>query len=323
VDTTSNEIVFASDQIFYSLLCEALLRGCEENARTNMRSMLGARNLTAAVLSQLAENLVDHVAEIYPANEAFVEKIRRVIRSIKECDTHMSITHVSNAAAMASSIAIAAVSHIFPLKSNKQIKTRALLELLGVTSFSNLHLMGTIGGYDLRGARFENCEFEGVTWFGCIFDADARFVKCAFRSNRVLACDRFGECEWTSCEFDNLSNTAFRAEQIRAKRVPYTGYDLRHDLRHLCRKFMDGGRFNEVIAGELAKGPLAFSIHREKIIDSVKRHLLDKVESGGATSYAIKPSEREGVQFFLDNGVPAGSVKVVAEELATTLQIRA
>ena len=323
VDTASNEIVFASDQIFYSLLCEALLCGCEESGRTSMRSMLAARNLTAAFLSQLAENLVDHVAEIYPADEAFVEKIRHVIWAIKECDTHTSVTHVSNAAAMASSIAIAAVSHIFPMKSNKQIKTRVLLELLGVTSFSDLHLMGTIRGYDLRGARFENCEFEGVTWFGCIFDANTRFLKCAFRSNRVLACDRFGECEWTGCEVDNLSNTAFRAEQIRAKRVPYTGYDLRHDLRHLCRKFMDGGRFNEINAGDLAKGPLAFSIHREKIVDSVKRHLLDKAESGSGSTYAIKLSERESVQFFLDNGVPAGSVKSVAEELAAALHIRA
>ena len=322
VDTASNEIVFASEQVFHSLLCEALLRGCEQSGHESIRAVLGARNLTAAVLSQLAESLVDHVAEIHRDPEAFAARIRPVIASIKECNGHLSRAHALNAAAMSSSIAVAAVSRMFAPKSNKQSKTRALLELLGVETFTRLHLTGTLGGYDLRGAGFEDCEFEGVTWFGCVFDSGTRFMKCSFRANRVLACTGFGECEWTGCELDNLSNAAFRAEQIRAKRVPYTGYDLRHDLRQLCRKFVDGGRFSDVHVSELTKGALAFSIHREKIVDSAKRHLLERVESAGAETYTMKPSEREAVQFFLDNGVPAGKVQSVVKDLSKALEIK-
>lgn len=323
VDIASDQIVFASEQIFYSLLCEALLSGCRESineANGSIRSMLTARNLAPSMLIELAESLVDHIAEISD-QERFIATIRRVITSIKECEKHFATAHVSNGAAMISSIAMVAIAHLFRHKGNKRDKATALLDLLGVSGFADLDLMGTINGYDFRGASFVNCEFEGVTWFGCIFDSTTSFKRCTFRSNRVLACDGFGASEWIDCELDGLSSTAFRSEQIRAKRVPYTQYDLRHDLRLLCKKFIDAGRFRDVRERDLTKGPLGFSIHRAKIIDLFKRRLLDRHDASDIVSFSVTPSERASVQFFLDNGVPSGSIKTIADELSTSLRI--
>jgi hypothetical protein len=323
VDPVTNQVVFASQQIFYSLLCDALVCGCSGDAsdRNGLKSMLNARNVAPSVLSELAESLVEHVAETSADNTGFVERIRQVLESIKQCEPTRPGTHVQNAAAMASCIAVTAISRLFPTGSSRKEKANALLSLLGLQTFSALDVMGTLNGYDFRGARFEDCEFEGVIWFGCIFDGNTVFSRCVFRANRVLACDGFGSCTWIGCELDNLSTTAFRSEQIRAERVPYTQYDLRHDVRLLAKKFVEAGRFREVRQSDLGKGPLGLSIHRNRIVECFKDSILDRHDASEIVSYSVKPSERETVQFFLDNGVPSGSIKTVVDELARSLHI--
>jgi hypothetical protein len=96
---------------------------------------------------------------------------------------------------------------------------------------------------------------------------------------------------------------------------------LRHDVRLLAKKFVEAGRFREVRQSDLGKGPLGLSIHRNRIVECFKDSILDRHDASEIVSYSVKPSERETVQFFLDNGVPSGSIKTVVDELARSLHI--
>lgn len=192
-------------------------------------------------------------------------------------------------------------------------------------AFDGVVFLGALSKFDWRGASFKNCVLENVRWTNCRFDATTVFTDCYLLGGSTSFCDGFSNVQWNNLQADEPGRLFIDSEAVFAGKRRYTEEDLKRDVICVLEKFIGKGGvgFKSVDEVNLPKGKIAISLHKDKVIDAIRRNLLDQHHISGGTQKALSLAEdsREAVRVLLSNNVITGNLSEVFEELRRRTEI--
>jgi hypothetical protein len=238
-------------------------------------------------------------------------------------DSQGRIERADEGSKLAAVIALTAVERFAP-RGRPHAERRELLTQLCGATIANLSFAGTISGFDFRGATFDRCRFDNISWVNCSFDPGTKFSHCSFiGGENPIQSKGLGDVQYIECRRDQQADALINSIQVREGKRKYSTEDLRADIHSVISKFVIRGGIGlkSVEERNLSRGPISASLYKTDVIDVLKSTVLQTHKiSGQREGYNIREEAEESVRFYAANNVFTGPLRLAFERLMKATQ---
>lgn len=312
---------FRYEQIRYNLLAELVIDYAKESG-SHLRGFFSRMRLDGSLLTDIATAIVD---QIYSSSSSISpkEQIKLLIQALIESSIDgMAQKTPRNLATL---VATLTMNKVCPIGQERAERTKEFTALFPGSFLGGLYFSGTIASMDFCGVSFKDCWFDQLTWASCAFDDKTVFDSCHVLGGKAVNCTGFGKAQWIKESFDAGAKSWITSEQIRAGKKKYTKEDIKNDMKQLIKRFIpkEGVGFKTVVEKNLTTGTFYSSEHRETIIETFHKFILEQHHLSGTSEAAfnIKKEAKSAMQYYASNGVFTGALAETYEELVKKLKL--
>ena len=202
-------------------------------------------------------------------------------------------------------------------------RTVMLRQMFPDEKFDGVVFFGGLARFDWTDCVFESCIFDNVSWVNSSFGSSTEFRRCYVFGGVSQHCTDFADVRWLNCQLDEGGRQFCESMAVNAGKKAYSIDHLRKDLSSILDKFQGKGGigFKSLSRDDLGKGKIAVSIHKDQILEVVKKRLLEEhhISGQGGGGLHVKEGCREALQALYSNNAWTGELLSVVEELGRKL----
>lgn len=311
-------------QVQVALMAMQLLEiaGRDANGRSLLQAF-SAKRLDPGFESDLAA-MLSALCQWEKPGDHGLEAVRKVIRAF--FDASQGALEVIRTNVLRRLCTLMALRVVDQSRSDAHLeRTNALAGLFPSGRFEGVVFFGGLARFDWSGTTFENSVFDNVRWSNCQFSSTTTFRGCLLLGGSLQYSPGFAECEWIDCYTDDLGRQFRDNEAVRSGKRAYAAEHLKQDIFLVLEKFLGKGGvgFRSLDAADLQKGKISASLHKDKIIDGVCKHLLEEHHLGGGSSVGLKLKDtaKDAVRALVANNAWTGDLALLIDDLQKRIGI--
>lgn len=307
---------FVQEQVRMNLIAERLFERCHSDG-----ALLQDRAFFELHRGSFVDDLASTCVEIAVAKHdrpTSEKEIRLLISKLVQDER----TYLGSRS-LAGCVAYNATNSFEPIGGPKSDRAQLFASLFPKGIVQGAEFEGTLSSLDLRGVMFADCTFRKATFVNSLFDASTVFEDCEFIGGMYSRSEGISDVTIKGGELDEAFRALMNAEKVSTGAKKYSADDLKSDTSQVLRKFAKGTIIKSVSEGGLNRGVISLSVHRDEIIQTLLKYVIETHHLPGTNTpgYNVREDAKQAFQFFAGNGVFTGPIDRAYRELCEKLKL--